>query len=78
MDPPPAEAQPLLIYFPVKNCAACGKETSELYSRTIGGKEYCIPCLNRGAGIEEYEANGLGDFVTEKMKAIAKENGFLQ
>lgn len=67
-----------VIYFPIKNCTACNKETRDLYSRTLCGKEYCVVCLNRGAGIQEYYDNGIGNLVSAEMRKRALENGFLK
>lgn len=68
----------MFIYFPTENCTACNVATSELYSRTINGKKYCIDCLKKGAGIEEYTGTIFEAVVSEELKERARKNGFLK
>ncbi len=73
-----ARIQAGVIYFPKENCQACHVLTSELYARTLEGKKYCIDCLNKGAGVDEYLNTGLENMVGEELKARARKNGFIQ
>ena len=77
--PQPANetVSPYVVYFPVDNCQACKVSTSDLYSRTIDGKKYCIDCLNKGAGVDEYIGTSLEVMVGEELKELARKNGFL-
>lgn len=42
--------------FGYGRCKGCTSTTTELWRRTLEGKEYCGPCLKRGAGMEEIDA----------------------
>jgi hypothetical protein len=52
----------------------------ELYSRTAygiaRGRRYCMPCIRRGAGIEEYRAIGFS--VSAEQWENARRNGMLK
>ena len=62
----PLQASPKLSYtfpehvgmlgFYAQTCHACRSWSYEIYQRTLSGKPYCVPCLNKGKGLEEIEA----------------------
>lgn len=66
-----------IIYFPFEPCASCRVKTNELYCRTTYGKNYCTRCMNRGAGVGEYENEGTIHLAGEELKARARANGYL-
>lgn len=61
----PLQASPKLSYtfpehagmlrFYAQTCHACQSWSYDIYQRTPSGKRYCVPCLNKGKGLEEYE-----------------------
>lgn len=65
------------VHFPEKSCAHCNK-TAAVYSRTIDGKEYCLDCMEKGAGVGEYIGTTLEGLVSPEMWALAKKNGFIE
>lgn len=73
----PPEDVPYVGYieFPVGECTNCKKKTSDLYSRTIDGSKYCLPCLKLGAGLRDLEAAGMGSWISEATKEEARKNG---
>lgn len=58
------------------SCAHCKYPTVELWSRTVFGRQYCMPCLRRGAGVEEYRKVGIP--VSPELWEIARKNGMLK
>lgn len=56
-------------------CCGCHRVTRDVYSATIGGLQYCLECMKKGAGVPEYIRAGLP--VTPELMQRAKENGFL-
>lgn len=67
----------MYIHFPTEHCQACDNLTSDLYSRTVMGKKYCIDCLNKGAGVDEYLNTSLEVYVGKELKELARKNGFI-
>lgn len=61
-----------------RHCAHCKVVQHELYSRTHLGKEYCLECLKKGAGIDDLISSHLDGFISDKLYALALENGFIK